>query len=123
MEHKNKSLILLRGLPGSGKTTLAKILGGKHFETDTYFMISIDPRTKHIIHHSENAILGEQISQKEALEYFDCEELLPDIKEKDSSYNHLRMRLGTEIRKYTRKYGSEAVVSVLTSIIEDYFPS
>lgn len=34
----NKVLILLRGLPGSGKTTLAKALGGIHVEADQYFM-------------------------------------------------------------------------------------
>lgn len=32
-----KNLILLRGLPGSGKTTLAKTLGGVHLEADMYF--------------------------------------------------------------------------------------
>lgn len=30
-------LYLIRGLPGSGKSTFAKQLGGKHFEADMYF--------------------------------------------------------------------------------------
>lgn len=33
-----KELILLRGLPGSGKSSLAKVIGGSHFEADMYFM-------------------------------------------------------------------------------------
>jgi predicted kinase len=33
-----KELILLRGLPGAGKSTFAKILGGKHIEADMYFI-------------------------------------------------------------------------------------
>ena len=33
-----KQLILLRGLPGSGKSTFAKTLGGIHIEADQYFM-------------------------------------------------------------------------------------
>ena len=32
-----KSLYLLRGLPGAGKSTLAKKLGEAHFEADMYF--------------------------------------------------------------------------------------
>ena len=32
-----KNLILLRGLPGAGKSTLANAIGGVHFEADMYF--------------------------------------------------------------------------------------
>ena len=33
-----KTLILLRGLPGAGKSTLAKAIEGTHLEADMYFM-------------------------------------------------------------------------------------
>jgi predicted kinase len=33
-----KILYIVRGVPGSGKSTFAKTLGGTHFETDTFFM-------------------------------------------------------------------------------------
>lgn len=33
-----KTLILLRGLPGAGKSTFAKTLGGIHIEADQFFM-------------------------------------------------------------------------------------
>lgn len=32
----SKELILLRGIPGCGKSTLAKSLGGRHIEADMY---------------------------------------------------------------------------------------
>jgi predicted kinase len=34
-----KTLYIVRGLPGSGKSTFAKTLGGTHFETDNFFMV------------------------------------------------------------------------------------
>lgn len=33
-----KTLYIVRGIPGSGKSTFAKSLGGVHFESDMYFM-------------------------------------------------------------------------------------
>ena len=36
---KMKDLYLLRGIPGSGKSSLAKSIGGVHYEADMYFMI------------------------------------------------------------------------------------
>ena len=34
-----KTLYIVRGVPGSGKSTFAKSLGGSHFETDNFFMV------------------------------------------------------------------------------------
>ena len=34
----SKDLFLLRGLPGAGKSTLAKSIGGLMFEADMYFL-------------------------------------------------------------------------------------
>ena len=34
-----KMLYSVRGIPGSGKSTCAKSLGGTHFETDMFFMV------------------------------------------------------------------------------------
>ena len=34
-----KMLYLVRGIPGSGKSTFAKSLGGTHFEADQFFMV------------------------------------------------------------------------------------
>ena len=36
---EGKNLYLLRGVPGAGKSTLAKQLGCTHFETDSFFMV------------------------------------------------------------------------------------
>ena len=33
-----KVLYIVRGIPGSGKSTFAKTLGGQHYEADMYFI-------------------------------------------------------------------------------------
>lgn len=48
-----KSLVLLRGLPGAGKSTLAVFLGGKHYEADSYFMVYRDPKTGEILNRHQ----------------------------------------------------------------------
>ena len=35
----NKNLYILRGLPGAGKSTLAKNIGAVYFEADMFFMV------------------------------------------------------------------------------------
>lgn len=37
-EEKIKELFIVRGIPGSGKSTMAKKLGGVHFEADMFFI-------------------------------------------------------------------------------------
>lgn len=55
-----KNLILLRGLPNSGKSTVAELIGAKgagyaHFEADMYFMVDgeylFDPTKLKIAHN------------------------------------------------------------------------
>lgn len=44
-----RELILIRGLPGSGKSALANSFEGEHYEADSYFMIYRDPETGELI--------------------------------------------------------------------------
>lgn len=74
-----------------------------------------------VIHLEQGQILGEEISQKDALEYFDFREKFPDVAENQK--RKLRVKLGTVVRKLTAKYGEELVVDILTDIISDYFPN
>ena len=42
-----KKLYLVRGLPGSGKSTFGKSLGGTHFEADMFFMVDGEYKFDH----------------------------------------------------------------------------
>ncbi len=74
-----------------------------------------------IVHFDKNHIMGEEISQKDALEYFDCRERLPDVG--IDQRNKLKMKLGTVIRKLSMKYGEELIITILMDIMNDYFPT
>lgn len=69
MSSTKNSLILLRGLPGSGKTTLAKLLS----ENNTYPVFSVDD-------YFTDEITGEYIFnfQDNHLAYKECESLTRD---------------------------------------------
>ena len=73
-----------------------------------------------VIHHKENGIFGEEISQKQALEYFDCVDMLPENTEENK--NSARVEIGKCIRKFMREYGDELVSQVLVDVLNDYFP-
>ncbi len=73
-----------------------------------------------VIHHIDGNIYGEELSQKQALEYFDLKKMLPDQKEEQK--RSARVEIATSIRKYIQKYGEETVSDVLVDILNDYFP-
>ena len=74
-----------------------------------------------IIHSTNESIFGENISQKDTLEYFECRDKFPKIEENVKT--KLRLKLGDVIRKLSQKYGDQLIVEVLADIIEEYFPN
>ncbi len=73
-----------------------------------------------IIHHRSDGIYGEDITQKETLEYFDCKQLLPEIRPEVK--NRLRVKMGTVVRQLCNKHGEEMVLDILTDILGEYMP-
>lgn len=82
-----KELYLLRGLPGAGKSTLAKSLGGSHMEADKYFMdkgeYKFDPsktRDAHawcqnavrvwMVNNTEKIVVSNTFTQEWEMEYY-----------------------------------------------------
>ncbi|MHA1719268.1 MAG: hypothetical protein DRO88_08960 [Promethearchaeia archaeon] len=74
-----------------------------------------------IIHTNSKGIYGENISQKDTLEYFEYKEQFPELQE--SAKTKLRLKLGDVIRKLSQKYGDQVIVDVLVDIMEEYFPN
>ena len=83
-----KTLYIVRGVPGSGKSTFAKSLGGTHFETDTYFMVDgeykfdftklkeahkwCQDKTREILEQNGTVIVSNTFTTKKELKpYFD----------------------------------------------------
>lgn len=77
-----------------------------------------------IIHYRDNRICGEEISQKHALEYFDCKKLLPDPESplKNDPRLQLRVKIGTVVRKLAAKYGDAIIADVLVGVLNDILP-
>lgn len=90
---QKKHLIILRGLPGSGKTTLAKIISenGKYpiFSVDDYF--TNNQNSEYVFDFSKN-----HIAYKKCLE--NCENAMKENKEKIILHNVFSMEW--EIKPY-----------------------
>lgn len=73
-----KELYLLRGLPTSGKSTLAKSLGGEHYEADSYFMVHKDPKTGEVINRHQHDGVYEFDPSKIKLAHESCQDGVED---------------------------------------------
>jgi predicted kinase len=106
------SLILLRGLPGSGKTTLAKILS----ENNTYPVFSVDD-------YFTNGKTGEYIFnfQDNHLAYKQCEELTKDAMQQRLSkiFVHNTFTIDWELEPYF-KLASKFNYSLFVVTVENY---
>lgn len=111
MTDKN-SLILLRGLPGSGKTTLAKILS----ENNTYPVFSVDD-------YFTNEKTGEYIFnfQDNHLAYKQCEELTKDAMQQQLSkiFVHNTFTIDWELEAYF-KLAAKFNYSLFVVTVENY---
>ena len=76
-----KTLYLLRGLPCSGKSTLAKSIGGEHYEADSYFMVYKDPKTGEIINRHQHDGVYEFDGSKIKLAHQSCQNGVEDAME------------------------------------------
>ena len=111
MSPKN-SLILLRGLPGSGKTTLAKLLS----ENNTYPIFSVDD-------YFTNELTGEYIFRfnDNHLAYKQCEELTKDAmcQKITKIFAHNTFTMDWELEPYF-KLASEFKYQLFVVTVENY---
>lgn len=108
----NNSLILLRGLPGSGKTTLAKILS----ENNTYPVFSVDD-------YFTNETTAEYIFnfKDNHLAYKQCEELTEDAMKQQipKIFVHNTFTMDWELEPYF-KLASELNYTLFVVTVENY---
>ena len=106
------SLILLRGLPGSGKTTLAKLLS----ENNTYPIFSVDD-------YFTNALTGEYIFnfKDNHLAYKQCEELTKDAMQQKISkiFIHNTFTMDWELEPFF-KLASDFKYKLFVVTVENY---
>jgi predicted kinase len=108
----HNSLILLRGLPGSGKTTLAKVLS----ENNTYPVFSVDD-------YFTDEITGEYLFnfKDNHLAYKECEELSKDAMQQSISkiFVHNTFTMDWELEPYF-KLASEFNYTLFVVTVENY---
>jgi hypothetical protein len=76
-----------------------------------------------IINHCEDGIYGQQISQKECLEFFQLRQELPDPEKASTPKRELRVKCGTLLRKLAERYGHALVGEVMTELLEEFLPA
>lgn len=108
----NNSLILLRGLPGSGKTTLANVLSENH----TYPIFSVDD-------YFTNELTGEYIFnfKDNHLAYKQCEELTKDAMRQNISkiFVHNTFTMDWELEPFF-KLAAEFNYKLFVVTVENY---
>jgi len=106
------ALILLRGLPGSGKTTLAKVLS----ENSTYPVFSVDD-------YFTNEVTGEYIFnfQNNHLAYKQCEALTNDAMQQaiPKIIVHNTFTMAWELEPYF-KLAAEYHYQIFVATVENY---
>lgn len=111
MSPKN-ALILLRGLPGSGKTTLAKVLS----ENNTYPIFSVDD-------FFTNKVTGEYLFnfKDNHLAYKQCEELTKEAIQQNSTkiFVHNTFTMEWELEPYF-KLAAEFNYELFVLTVENY---
>ena len=111
MSPKN-TLILLRGLPGSGKTTLAKVLS----ENNTYPIFSVDD-------FFTNKVNGEYLFnfKKNHLAYKQCEELTKEAMQQNRTkiFVHNTFTMYWELEPYF-KLAAEFNYELFVLTVENY---
>ncbi|MCF8423152.1 MAG: ATP-binding protein [Bacteroidia bacterium] len=111
MSPKN-ALILLRGLPGSGKTTLAKVLS----ENNTYPIFSVDD-------FFTNKVTGEYLFnfKNNHLAYKQCEELTKEAIQQNSTkiFVHNTFTMEWELEPYF-KLAAEFNYELFVLTVENY---
>ena len=74
----------------------------------------------YIICLQEDGIYGEEISQKDTIEYFECRKCLPEVTVEQKT--QLKSKLHLLMTHLNAQYGHQLVMETLTELIAEYLP-